>query len=315
MSNNKKKELNFKITPLDELFITQEERDAVKLPSIYDIPLSEIDDFPDHPFKVRNDEDMSNLIESIREYGVISPAMVRKKEDGRYEMISGHRRKRACELLGMETVRCEIVDVNRDEATVLMVDSNSQRSVISPCDKGKAYRMRLEAMNRQGKRSDLISVPVGQKLKSVNSRDELADSVKESSRQIARFIRLTYLISDLQQFVDDGSIKVNPAVELSYLDEKAQRNVFDVINETELFPSHGQAICMRKAFEAGELDREGVKAILSERKPKQPATLRILAERIENIIPAGITPKELEDYVVKALECYRRYLQRQRDAR
>ena len=256
---------------------------------------------------------MSNLIESIREYGVISPAMVRKKEDGRYEMISGHRRKRACELLGMETLRCEIVDVNRDEATVLMVDSNSQRSVIAPCDKGKAYKMRMDALNRQGKRTDLTSAPVGQKLKPVNSRDEIAAFAKESARQISRLIRLTYRIPELQQYVDAGKIKMRPAVELSYLNEEAQRKVFDVINEAELFPSHGQAICMRKAFESRKLDQNDIKAILSERKPKQPATLRILADRIENIIPSGITPKELEDYVVKALKYYRRYLQRQRD--
>ncbi len=313
MSNNKKKEFNLKITPLDELFMTQKERDTVKLPSIYDIPLSEIDNFPNHPFKVRNDEDMSNLIESIREHGVISPAMVRKKEDGRYEMISGHRRKRACELLGMETLRCEVVNVSRDEATVLMVDSNSQRSVISPCDKGKAYRMRLEAMNRQGKRSDLISVPVGQKLKFVNSRDELADSVKESSRQIARFIRLTYLIPELQKFVDDGSIKVNPAVELSYLDEKTQRIVADLIGETKMFPSQGQAKLLRRSFETGTFDRDTADIILREQKQKPEKKYKFSAERLTPLLPKGYTPMQQEDYIYDALVCYQKYLRRQRE--
>ena len=205
------KKLDLGMTALDELFMNDKERAENKLPKIFDIPLSEIDDFPGHPYRVLDDEDMQNLMESIKDRGVITPAMVRKKDDGRYEMISGHRRKHASERLGLETLRCEVVEVSRDEAIILMVDSNAQRSVILPCDKGRAYKMKLEAIKRQGQRTDLTSRPVGEKL----SVAELAEDAEDSERQIHRYIRLTYLVDELQDFVDKGQMKMRPAVELS----------------------------------------------------------------------------------------------------
>ncbi len=247
------KKLDLGMTALDELFMNDKERAENKLPKIFDIPLSEIDDFPDHPYRVLDDEDMQNLMESIRDRGVITPAMVRKKEDGRYEMISGHRRKHASERLGLETLRCEVVEVSRDEAIILMVDSNAQRSEILPCDKGRAYKMKLDAIKRQGQRTDLTSTPVGPKL-GERSNDELAEQVGDSHTQIQRYIRLTYLVPELQEFVDKGQMKMRPAVELSYLDEETQRDIVDRIDETEAFPSHDQAIRIRKAFEAGEIN-------------------------------------------------------------
>ena len=200
---------DFTLTKLDDLFSTQEQRDEEKLSKIRDIPLTEIDEFPDHPFKVRDDEDMAQLIESIKERGVITPATVRQKEDGRYELISGHRRKRACELAGFDTLRCEVVDLNRDEATILMVESNYQRSQILPSEKAYAYKMRLEAMKRQGFRSDLTSTPVGQKF----SVEQIADKSDDSKTQIQRYIRLTNLVPELLEYVDEGRIKMRPAVE------------------------------------------------------------------------------------------------------
>lgn len=225
------KKLDLGMTALDELFMNDKERAENKLPKIFDIPLSEIDDFPGHPYRVLDDEDMQNLMESIKDRGVITPAMVRKKDDGRYEMISGHRRKHASERLGLETLRCEVVEVSRDEAIILMVDSNSQRSEIAPTDKGKAYKMKLEAIKRQGQRTDLTSDPVGPKLERSNT--ELAEESGDSTTQIKRYIRLTYLVDELQDFVDKGQMKMRPAVELSYLDEETQRDIVDRIDETE----------------------------------------------------------------------------------
>ena len=212
---------DFTLTRLDDLFSTQEQRDDEKLSKIRDIPLTEIDDFPDHPFKVRDDEDMAQLVESVKERGGITPATVREKEDGRYELISGHRRKIACELAGFETLRCEVVDLNRDEATILMVESNYQRSQILPSEKAFAYKMRLEAMKRQGQRTDLTSSPVGTKLRTA---DEIAQECGDSRNQIHRYVRLTNLVPELLDYVDEGRIKMRPAVELSYLDEDRRYN-------------------------------------------------------------------------------------------
>ena len=310
---SKVKKIDLGMNYYDELFMTDEERKENRLPKIYDVPLSEIDDFPEHPYRVLDDEDLKELEESIRDRGVITPALIRRKENGRYEMISGHRRKRACEKLGLLSMRCEVVDISRDEAIILMVDSNSQRSEIAPCDKGKAYKMRLDAMNRQGKRTDLKSSPLGQKLKPVNSRDELAASVNDSPRQIARFIRLTYLTPKLQQFVDEGKIKINPAVELSYLDEEAQRDVVDLIDETESFPSHSQTIRMHKAFEEGKLDYNAISIIMRDPESNQRKKLSIPAERLEGLIPKNCSHEQQEDYVFKALEWYQKYLRKQRE--
>ena len=307
------KKLDLGMTALDELFMNDKERVENKLPKIFDIPLSEIDDFPDHPYRVLDDEDMQNLMESISERGIITPAMVRKKEDGRYEMISGHRRKHASERLGLETIRCEVVEVSRDEAIILMVDSNAQRSEILPCDKGRAYKMKLEAMNRQGQRTDLTCAPMEHKLKGEKSRDILAEESGESREQIRRYIRLTYLVPELQEFVDKGQMKMRPAVELSYLDEETQRDIVDRIDETEAFPSHDQAIRIRKAFEAGEVSYDKVQDIMAEEKPNQKPKFKFSFDRLKPYIPKDYTDSMAEDYVIKALEHYQKYLKKQRE--
>ena len=300
---------DFHLKTFDDLFTTQEKRDDEKLSKIKEIPLSEIDDFPDHPFKVKDDEDMLELIESIKERGVITPATVRQKEDGRYELISGHRRKRASELAGFNTLRCEVVDLNKDEATILMVESNFQRSQILPSEKAFAYKMRLEAMNRQGQRTDLTSRPVGKKL----SVTIVSEQFGESERQIHRYIRLTNLVPELLEFVDEGRIKMRPAVELSYLDEDCQRDIVDEIDMNEVTPSHDQAIRMRKFFDEGKLTTEVIQAIMSEEKPNQREKLVFRGDRVRKLIPKSIPLSETEDYVCKALEHYNKFLQRNRD--
>ena len=305
------KKLDLGMTALDELFMNDKERAENKLPKIFDIPLSEIDDFPGHPYRVLDDEDMQNLMESIKDRGVITPAMVRKKDDGRYEMISGHRRKHASERLGLETLRCEVVEVSRDEAIILMVDSNAQRSVILPCDKGRAYKMKLEAIKRQGQRTDLTSDPVGPKFERSNT--ELAEESGDSTTQIKRYIRLTYLVDELQDFVDKGQMKMRPAVELSYLDEETQRDIVDRIDETEAFPSHDQAIRIRKAFEAGEINYDKVRDIMAEEKPNQKPKFKFSFDRLKPYIPKDYSDSKAEDYVIKALEFYQKYLKKQRE--
>ena len=305
---------DFTLTKLDDLFSTQEQRDEEKLSKIRDIPLTEIDDFPDHPFKVRDDEDMAQLIESIKERGVITPATVRQKEDGRYELISGHRRKRACELAGFDTLRCEVVELNRDEATILMVESNYQRSQILPSEKAYAYKMRLEAMKRQaGRPSKDNLVPVGQNF----SREELATQSGESQTQIQRYIRLTNLVPELLEYVDEGRIKMRPAVELSFLDEDSQRDVVDEIDLNDATPSHDQTIRMRKFFEEGKLTTEAIQAIMSEEKPNQREKIVLRGDRVRQLIPKNIPISQTEDFVCKALEHYAGYLRKraERDAR
>ena len=308
------KKLDLGMTALDELFMNDKERAENKLPKIFDIPLSEIDDFPGHPYRVLDDEDMQNLMESIKDRGVITPAMVRKKDDGRYEMISGHRRKHASERLGLETLRCEVVEVSRDEAIILMVDSNSQRSEIAPTDKGKAYKMKLEAIKRQqGERTDLTSAPLVQKLDGKSSRELLAEASDDSHEQIRRYIRLTYLVPELQDFVDKGQMKMRPAVELSYLDEETQRDIVDRIDETEAFPSHDQAIRIRKAFEAGEVSYDKVRDIMAEEKPNQKPKFKFSFDRLKPYIPKDYSDSKAEDYVIKAREFYQKYLKKQRE--
>ena len=306
------KKLDLGMTALDELFMNDKERAENKLPKIFDIPLSEIDDFPGHPYRVLDDEDMQNLMESIRDRGVITPAMVRKKDDGRYEMISGHRRKHASERLGLETLRCEVVEVSRDEAIILMVDSNAQRSVILPCDKGRAFKMKLEALKRQGQRTDLTSTPAACKLKG-ETADIVGKQAGESGDQVRRFIRLTYLIKELQDFVDKGQMKMRPAVELSYLDEETQRDIVDRIDETEAFPSHDQAIRIRKAYEAGEIDYDKVRDIMAEEKPNQKPKFKFSFDRLKPYIPKDYSDSKAEDYVIKALEFYQKHLKKQRE--
>ena len=301
---------DFTLTKLDDLFSTQEQRDEEKLSKIRDIPLTEIDEFPDHPFKVRDDEDMAQLIESIKERGVITPATVRQKEDGRYELISGHRRKRACELAGFDTLRCEVVELNRDEATILMVESNYQRSQILPSEKAYAYKMRLEAMKRQAgrPRKDNL-VPVGQNF----SREELATQSGESQTQIQRYIRLTNLVPELLDYVDEGRIKMRPAVELSFLDEDSQRDVVDEIDLNDATPSHDQTIRMRKFFEEGKLTTEAIQAIMSEEKPNQREKIVLRGDRVRQLIPKNIPISQTEDFVCKALEHYNKFLRSRAD--
>lgn len=300
---------DFTLPTLDDLFSTQTERDEAKLIKLRDIPIDMIDDFPHHPYKLRDDEDMLQLVESVKERGVITPATVRQKEDGRYEMISGHRRKRACEIAGFSFLKCEVVELSRDEAIVLMVESNFQRSEILPSEKAFAYKMRLEAMKRQGQRTDLTSCPVGEKL----SVSALSNDVGDSGRQIHRYIRLTNLIPELLGLVDEGRIKMRPAVELSYLNEEAQRDVVDAIDEYDCTPSHDQTIRMRKFYSDGKLSFEVVQAIMSEQKPNQREKSPFRDGRIAKLIPQSVPKEKQCDYVLKAVEFYNRFLQKKRD--
>lgn len=300
----------------DEMFMDDAGRAENKLKKIYEIPLSEIDDFPDHPYLVKDDEDMDALKESIRERGVITPLLIRQKDDdsGRYEIISGHRRKHACELLGIETVKCDVLECTRDEAIILMVDSNAQRSFISPCEKGRAYKMKLEAIKRlPGRPSKENGSPVDNNLKGTKSASLLADENGDGQAQIYRLIRLTELTSELQEVVDDGRMKLRPAVELSYVDEETQRNVMDRILETDATPSHDQAIRIRRAYEEGYATYECIRDIMDEDKPNQRPKYNFKYERLSPLIPTDYTPQMAEDYVVKALEYYKKYLQKQRE--
>ena len=314
----RKSDFTLPTNTLDDLFSTQEERDDAKLAKIRDIPLELIDDFPDHPFKVRDDEDMIQLVESVKERGVITPATVRQKEDGRYELISGHRRKRACELAGFEALRCEVVDLDRDAATVLMVESNYQRSQILPSEKAFAYKMRLEAMKRQaGRPSKDNSAPVVQNFDGKTTREIVAAESGESHEQVRRYIRLTNLVPELLDLVDEGKIKMRPAVELSYLDEDGQRAVVDEIDLNQCTPSHDQAIRMRKFFTDGKLTPEVVSAIMGEEKPNQREKIVLRGDKVRSLIPKNIPVSQTEDYVVKALEHYSRFLRQraERDSR
>lgn len=305
---------DFTLTRLDDLFTTQAQREEERLSKIRDIPLELIDDFPDHPFKVRDDEDMQQLVESIKGRGVITPATVRQKEDGRYELVSGHRRKRASELAGFETLRCEVVDLNRDEATILMVESNFQRSQILPSEKAFAYKMRLDAMKRQaGRPSKENSDPVGPNLIGTRSNSLLAEETGDSTSQIKRYVRLTNLVPELLEFVDEGRIKMRPAVELSYLDEDCQRDVVDEIDMNDATPSHDQTIRMRKFFDEGKLTTEAIQAIMSEEKPNQKEKIVLRGDRVRQLIPKNIPISQTEDFVCKALEHYNKYLRQRAD--
>lgn len=302
---------------LDELFSTQEERDDAKLSKIRNIPLIEIDDFPEHPFKVRDDEDMIQLVESVKKRGVITPATVRQKENGRYELVSGHRRKRACELAGFESLRCEIVNLDRDAATILMVESNYQRSQILPSEKAFAYKMRLDALSRQGKRTDLTSDPVGGKWNGKETAQMIGEQSGDSQTQVRRYIRLTNLVTELLDLVDEGEIKMRPAVELSYLDEDCQRAIVDEIDLNQCTPSHDQSIRMRKMFEEGKLTPEAITAIMTEQKPNQRERFIIRGDRVRSLIPKSVPLDQTEEYIVKALKYYADFMRKrtERDSR
>ena len=310
MARNKSTEI--KLTAYDDLFQTDESREEAKLSKIRDIPISEIDEFPDHPFKVLIDEDMEQLVESIKRNGVMTPATVRLKEDGRYELISGHRRKKACELAGLETLKCEVKDLSRDEAIIIMVESNLQRSTILPSEKAFAYKMRLEAMNRQGQRTDLTCSPMGNKLQGKKSSDELAEKVGESKNQIFRYIRLTELVPEILQMVDDRQIAFRPAVEISYLSEEQQYTLLEAMEYSDATPSLAQAIKMKKFMQDGKLTNEFIQSIMEEEKPNQKEKPAFRDERITKLIPKSVPRGQESDFVVKALEFYNRHLQRQR---
>ena len=302
------------LTGYDELFMSDAGRAENRLPKIYDIPLSEIDDFPDHPFKVMLDEDMDQLVQSIKERGIITPITLRQKEDGRYEIVSGHRRKKACELAGLETVKSEIKELTRDEAIILMVESNYQRSSILPSEKAFAYKMRLEAMKRQAGRptQDNYS-PVGNNSLGVKSSDEMAKAVGESKNQIFRYIRLTELSPDLLDMVDENKIAFRPAVELSYLNEDEQKSLLEAMTYADATPSLAQAIKMKEFSKNGKLTPEVMESIMGEEKPNQKEKFTFKAERLRQFIPSTVPYEKTEDYVLKALEYYHRYQERQKE--
>lgn len=311
MSSIQKIDLGLK-KAYDELFMDEKARAENRQPRIQDIPLELIDDFPDHPFHVRMDEDMEQLVQSIRDHGIITPVKLRPKEDGRYEIVSGHRRRKACELLGLPAIPSEIREMTRDESIILMVESNLQRSTILPSEKAFSYKMRLEAMKRQGQRTDLTSAPVGAKLFQ-RSNEELSDAVGDSKSQIQRFIRLTYLIPPLLDLVDEGKIAMHPAVELSYLSLDEQCALRETMQYDDCTPSLAQAIKMREFSKEGRLNADVILSIMSEEKPNQREKLSFPAERLRPFLPKGFDRKQTEDYICKALEYYQRYRERQKD--
>ena len=301
------------MTGYDELFMNDTERREAMLPKIYNIPLSEIDDFPAHPFQVRLDEDMDQLVESVKERGVITPITLRQKADGRYEIVSGHRRRKACELAGLATVPAEIKELTRDEAIILMVESNLQRSTILPSEKAFSYKMRLEAMNRQGQRTDLTFSPLDKKLR---SGQELASNAGDSQAQIYRYIRLTELIPALLTMVDEGRIALRPAVELSYLGKLEQQDLAAAIGLSLATPSHAQAIKLRTFSREGKLSPAVIESIMCEEKPNQKEKINIKYAEARKYIPSSVPYEQTGAYILKALEYYHRHLERQRgDAR
>ena len=309
----KGKERKIELTAYDDLFQTDESREEAKQSRIQDIPLSEIDEFPDHPFKVLDDDDMAQLVESIQRNGVMTPAMVRRKEDGRYELISGHRRCRACALAGLTTLKCEVRELTHDEAVIIMVESNLQRSVILPSEKAFAYKMRLEAMKRQAGRPPKENYsPVGNNSEFATSSDELAERVGESKNQIFRYIRLTELVPEILQMVDEYRIAFRPAVELSYLTDEQQYSLLNAMSYYDATPSLSQATKMKKFSQEGKLSDDVISSIMQEEKPNQRQKPAFSDERINRLIPSTVPKGGENDYVVKALEFYNRHLQKKR---
>ena len=297
--------LDLGLTAFDDLFKDDKELKESRLPKIYDIPIDLIDDFPDHPFKVKMDEDMEQLVESVKERGLITPVTLRPKEDGRYEIVSGHRRKKACEIAGLSFVKADVKEMTRDEAIILMVESNLQRSVILPSEKAFSYKMRLEALKRQGKRTDLTSVPLAQKSKT--SRELVGQAVGESQDNIRRYIRLTELTPDLLNMVDEGKIALRPAVELSYLTKEEQELVQDACFELDCTPSHAQTIRMRKFSEEGRLSDAVIESIMQEEKPNQKEKIHLPYGRVRALIPDSVSFENTGDYIMQALEFYGKY--------
>ena len=307
----KKGKIDLGLSGYESLFMTDQERQEASLPKVYDLPLAEIDPFPEHPFKVRMDEDMDQLTQSVKERGVITPITVRQKEDGRYEIVSGHRRVKACELAGLETVRAEIKELTRDEAIILMVESNLQRSVILPSEKAFSYKMRLEAMNRQGERTDLTCAPVGHKLPGVKSVESLAEVSPDSKTQVQRYIRLTNLIPSLLDQVDEGKIALRPAVELSYLTVEEQNLLADVISYMDATPSHDQAIRLRRLSEQGSLPLASIEEIMREPKPNQREQIRFNRDDFGKYFQPGYTQAQMKQDILHGLELLRRERQKE----
>lgn len=305
------KKPRFTLGTVDDMFTTQEMRDDAKLARIHEIPLDEIDAFPEHPYKVKDDEDMMNLVESIRENGVLTPATVRKKKEGRYEMLSGHRRWRACQLLGMDTLRCEIVELDRDAATIFMCDSNLQRTTILPSEKAFAYKMRLDAMKRQAGRPTKNASSAATNLGRADV--ELASQVGEGKDNIRRYIRLTELIPKLLEMVDEGKIALRPAVEISYLPKDLQKELLDNIEMEACTPSHDQTLRMRNLLRQNKLTPEVITMIMQEEKPNQKEKIILRDDRTRNLLPKNLPVSQREEYIIKALEHYGRYLKKQRE--
>lgn len=315
MAKRKSVAANIVLNAYDDLFETDESREDKRRERIYEIPLEQIRDMPDHPYKVKDDDNMAELTESVKEHGLLQPVLVRPlEEEDTYEMVSGHRRKRAYELAGLETIPCRVRELTKDEAIIMMVDSNLQREEILPSEKAFAYKMKLDAMNRQGKRTDLTCSPVGNKL-GQKSSELFAEQIGESKNQIYRYIRLTNLIPDLLNLVDEGRIKLRPAVELSYLPEDMQTILFDEIQAQDATPSHAQAIRLRKLYETGSLTENDIAEIMAEEKGNQKEKPMFRDKRIAEAIPKNIPPEKHCDYILKALDHYNRYRQRNRDAR
>ncbi|MDR1628936.1 MAG: ParB/RepB/Spo0J family partition protein [Oscillospiraceae bacterium] len=310
------KELKLNLPSADDLFSTQEERDNAKLEKVVDILLSEIDSFPDHPFLVKMDESMQAMADSVKTFGIQTPAIVRQKEDGRYELVSGHRRKMACELAGLEVLPCIIRQMSRDEAIIAMVDSNLQRELILPSEKAKSYKMKLEAMNRQGQRTDLTSDPLGRKLQGRESVEIIGEAAGDSRNQVRRFIRLNDLIPEVVQMVDEGKIAMRPAVELSYLPEEEQQALLVTIQSEDCTPSHVQAMKMRKFSQEGRLNEDVILSIMTEEKPNQVEQFKMPKDKINKFFAPGTPAQKIEETIVKALELYRQHeRQRNNDAR
>lgn len=306
----KNRESKIELTAYDDLFETDESRAEANLSKIREIPISEIDEFPDHPFKVLMNEDMEQLVESVSRSGVMTPATVRQKEDGRYELISGHRRKKACELAGLETLKCEVKELTHDEAIIVMVESNLQRSVILPSEKAFAYKMRLEAMNRQGNRADLTSTQLVSKLR---SNEQLGAENNQSRETVRRFIRLTNLVPELLDMVDEKKIAFNPAVELSYLDESQQRDFLEAMNDTQNAPSLSQAQRLKRLAQEGHFSYDVAFAVMGEEKKDELDKVVIKNDTLRKYFPRSFTPKQMEDTIIKLLDQWQRKQQRQNE--
>ena len=315
-----KKENKMHLPSIDDIFTTQQERDEANLEKIVNISINDIDDYPEHPFKVLINDEMQEMVDSIKEKGVLVPAIVRKKDDGRYEMISGHRRKKASELANLDTIPCIVRDLTNDEATIIMVDSNLQREKILPSEKAFAYKLKLEAIKHQGERTDLTCGQVGHKLENIKSRDVIATNSQDSARNIQRYIRLTYLIPELLKMVDNESLKLSPsmafspAVEISYLTKEDQTDLLDIMECNDCTPSLSQAIKLKKKSQDGTLTFEDMEDLMSEEKPNQTPKLKVSMNRLSNVLPNTLkNDREREEYVIKAVEWYDKYQKKMRE--